>query len=319
MPPDISQNLADAARDIPEDVTNWLGRLVLLYGVPFNYLVPAEEMLPRESIRFFFLDPIWLQYLVQGACSVGNTAYGDTIVDGAMNTLVQPKPAKNQQPGPANKAAAGVRDRLRQQYEAVEPPQKGEDLAWPLTGFLLRSAVVEGWRGLEVMAYKKVSEAEKNTLTLSDLTEEQQEKLDQDNLAPLKALRIEQLSRDVMLGIFNGLIGQLVIRQPQEGLHFGLTPENQSYTKKLRDLETGQIRQDHTVDLSQNNLMRDQENKGVINIAALAARLKEGLININQLKNGKFTSAEFAVQMIEAPGEFTFEPQYLNPDEPEPK
>jgi hypothetical protein len=356
MPPDISQNIAVAARDIPAEVTNWLGRLVLLYGVPFHYLIPAGEMLPRESIRFFFLDPIWIQYLVQGACSVGNTAYGDTIVDRAMNTLVQPKPAENQQPGPANMAAAGVRDRLRQKYEGVALPEQGEDLAWPLTGFLLRSAVVDGWRGLEVMAYRNLTEPEQQKLTdklsgkAKDIFEEAMKnegpkdnlraglrkllhsqapaeteqllklagvptqeaflKLMVELVTPLKPLRIEQLSQDVMLGIFNGLIGQLVIRQPQEGLHFGLTPENQSYTKKLRDLKTGRIRQDHTIILSQNNLMRDQENKGVINIAALAAKLKEGLANIDQLKEGKFTSAEFAVQMIEAPGEFTFQPHY---------
>jgi hypothetical protein len=312
MPPDITKITATAAGDIPAEVTDWLGRLVLLYGVPFNYLIPAEDMLPEESIRFFFLDPIWIQYLVQGACSVGNTGYGDTIIDQAMNTLVQPKPAENQLPGPANKAAAGVRDRLRQQYEAVEAPAKGEDLAWPLTGFLLRSTVVEGWRGLEIMAYKKLSEADKKTWDTADLNEEQKEKLQQDGLAPLKPLRIEQLSQDVMLGLFNGLIGQLVIRQPQEGLHFGLTPENESYTKTLRDLKTGQILQGSTISLSQNNLMRDQKNKGVINIAALAAKMKDQLANSGQLTDGdgRFTSAEYAVQMIEAPGEFTFQPQF---------
>lgn len=308
MSPDNSQTIAAAVQDIPEEVTNWLGRLVLLYGVPMDYLIPAEKMLPRESIRFFFLDPIWIQYLVQGACSVGSTAYGDTIVDQAMNTLVQPKPAKDQPPGPANKAAAGVRDRLRQKYEDIDLPAQGEELAWPLTGFLLRSAVVDGWRGLEIMAYQKIDPADKQAWADVDLTAEQKQKLAQDCLAPLKPLRIEQLSRDVMLGVFNGMIGQLVIRQPQEGLHFGLTPENQSYSKTLRDLKTGQILQDEIIDLSRNNLMRDQQNKGVINIAALAARIKEGVAD--QLTKGKFTSAEFAVQMIEAPGEFTFQPRF---------
>jgi hypothetical protein len=303
------------ARDIPADVTDWLGRLVLLYGVPLDYLIPAGKMLPCESIRFFFLDPIWIQYLVQGACSIGNTAYSDTIVDRAMNTLVQPKPAQGRQPGPANQAAAGVRDRLRQEYEDIDLPKQGEDLAWPLTGFLLRSAVVEGWRGLEIMAYQKINPADKLAPVAADLTAEQQQKLAQDSLAPLKPLRIEQLSQDVMLGIFNGLIGQLVVRQPQEGLHFGLTPENQSYTKTLRDSETGRILQGKVIDLSQNNLMRDQENKGVINIAALAAKIKAGVAD--QLRDGKFTAAEFAVQMIEAPGEFTFQPQYLNLDPPQ--
>jgi hypothetical protein len=301
-----------AVQDIPEEVTGWLGRLVLLYGVPFHYLIPAEGMLPRESIRFFFLDPIWIQYLVQGACSVGNTDTGDTIVDAAMNTLVQPKPAENRQPGPANKAAAGVRDRLRNQMEGVALPAKGEDLAWPLTGFLLRSTVVEGWRGLEFMAYREISDTEKTNWDRTRLNEEQTEKLDNENLAPLKPLRIEQLSRDVLLGIFNGLIGQLVIRQPQEGLHFGLTVENQLYSKKMRNLKTGQIIQDKTIELSPQNLVRDEKYKGVINIAALADDIKKHVAD--QLTQGKFTSAEFGVEMIEAPGEFTFKPQFPESD-----
>ena len=304
----ISQTLHTAAADIPRDVTDWLGRLVMLYGVPFQYLIPAEDMLPRETIRFFFLDPIWIQYLVQGACSVGRMDIGDTIIDQAMNKLVQPNPAKDESPGPTNRAAAGVRDRLRQQYEDVDLPSEGEDLAWPLTGFLMRSEVIQGWRGLEIMAYKNLDDPEKKTWAEKKLNEEQKEKLNKFGVAPLKALRIEQLSQDVMLGIFNGLIGQLVIRQPQEGLHFGLTPAGSGYTKTMRDVRAGEIRQSNTIDLSQPGLMRDQQHKGVINVAALAAEIKTRVAD--QLTDNKFTSAEFAVQMIEAPGEFTFKPQY---------
>jgi hypothetical protein len=359
----IEKTLETVAKDIPEAVTAWLGRLVLLYGVPFSYLIPEEEMLPKESIRFFFLDPIWIQYLVQGACSVGNTGYGDTIIDRAMNKWVQPnQPADSSKPGYANQAAAGVRDRLRNQYEGVDLPKESEDLDWPLTGFLLRSAIVEGWRGLEVMAYRNLSGPEKQTLADKKLTgeprdifrkamgnlttkqrdklktdlrealrvqtPEQREKLNRDTgvqteeqvlkllidlVAPLKPLRIEQLSRDVMLGTFNGMIAQLVIRQPQEGLHFGLTPENGSYTKTLRELgykdsaTAGNILQGNAINLSQDCLMRDQK-RGVINIGALADKMKEQLSGLGQLKDGKFTSAEFAVEMIEAPGEFTFMP-----------
>ena len=112
----------------------------------------------------------------------------------------------------------------------------------------------------------------------------------------------------MLLGIFNGLIGQLVIRQPQEGLHFGLTVQGPSYSKTMRSLKTGQILQGHTIEMSPRNLMRKNKNKGVINIAALAAKIKERVAG--QLTKGQFTSAEFAVEMIEAPGEFTFIPQY---------
>ena len=44
--------------------------LRLLHGVPFSYLVPDAELLPVESIRFFYLDRAWTDALVQGALSV---------------------------------------------------------------------------------------------------------------------------------------------------------------------------------------------------------------------------------------------------------
>ena len=54
--------------------------------------------------------------------------------------------------------------------------------------------------------------------------------------------------------------------------------------------------------------MREQEQKGVIKIAELAGRMKTALSGLGQLQQDKFTSAEFAVEMIEAAGEFTFRP-----------
>lgn len=315
-PKPLEKNLEDISQELPDEITSWLGRLVLLYGVPLNYLIPEEAMLPKESIRFFFIDPIWIQCLVQGACSVGNTGVGDTIVDRAMNNVVQPTGTSgNHGGGLAAQAAAGVRDQLRHQFEGIglAGDKKGltaadQSLNWPLIGFLLRSRVVDGWRGLEVMAYQKKKGSE------TGLNPEQLRKLKEEGLSPLKALRIEQLSADVMMGIFNGRIAQLVIRQPQEGLHFGLEPGpdpvHPSYKKTLRVLgfknqkQAGNIIEDQPILLSDNNLMRDQENKGVIRIADLAAVMKQKLKD--DLIDDKFTSAEFAVEMIEAPGEFTF-------------
>lgn len=38
-------------------LSQWLGNLAVLKGLPFGYLVPDQAMLPAESIRFFVLDP----------------------------------------------------------------------------------------------------------------------------------------------------------------------------------------------------------------------------------------------------------------------
>ena len=48
----------------------WIARLVLLYPVPFHYLVPHQSLLPSESMRFFHLDDNWVDALVDGAFSI---------------------------------------------------------------------------------------------------------------------------------------------------------------------------------------------------------------------------------------------------------
>lgn len=101
---------------MPDALSSWLGDLSLLKGVPFNYLVPDERMLPTESIRFFRLDSLWVECLLDGAFSVGRVATSDHAQDESGDVV----------------AAAGVHAEV--------------------TGFLLRSDAVSGWPGLLVDA-----------------------------------------------------------------------------------------------------------------------------------------------------------------------
>jgi hypothetical protein len=261
-----------------DEVSSWLGRLVLLYGVPFHYLIAEPKMLPERALRFFYLDPNWIQSLVQGACSIGSNGRGDNAVDKAMNEWLQPsQPEGASTRGEAGHKAASVRDRLREQYEAIPRPQESARLDWPLTGFLLRSPVVAGWRGLEISAYRGKEE--------------------------LTPLRLEQLSSDVMLGIFNGALDTLVIREPQEALHFGLSSPT-TFARALRDLRTGAGMRDQHV--PPGRILRTPESR-VLRVAKLASDLETELVKIGQqLAKPKLTSAEFAVQMIEAASELTF-------------
>lgn len=61
----------NAKTNLPDNIKSWLNNLLFLKQVPFNYLVPYEQMLPVESIRFFMLDMQWIQSLLDGAMSVG--------------------------------------------------------------------------------------------------------------------------------------------------------------------------------------------------------------------------------------------------------
>lgn len=64
-------------------VLNWLEKLATLENVPFNYLVPDEAMLPQESLRIFHLDWMWIEYLLDGAFSIGRVMEADQKSDDA--------------------------------------------------------------------------------------------------------------------------------------------------------------------------------------------------------------------------------------------
>lgn len=100
---------------VPEDISAWFKSLRRLEGVPFNYLVPDERMLPPESIRFFRVDSTWVDCLADGAFSIGRVASSDHKADKSLG---------------------------------LKSPAVG--FAPLLTGILLRSEVVSGWPGLLV-------------------------------------------------------------------------------------------------------------------------------------------------------------------------
>ncbi|MBS0255149.1 MAG: pentapeptide repeat-containing protein [Proteobacteria bacterium] len=101
---------------VPADVSAWFGRLALLEGVPYRYLIPDAAMLPPESLRVFRCDPAWMQSLLDGAFSIGRVTTTDVIDDG--NHLQSP---------------------------ATYPHKL-------VTGFVMRSSLVSGWPDMVVSA-----------------------------------------------------------------------------------------------------------------------------------------------------------------------
>jgi hypothetical protein len=116
---------------LPDAVSEWLGKLRRLEGVPFHYLVPDERLLPPESIRFFVVDRQFTDALTDGALSVAETipADHDRVVAGyadirAQIDLDESKPGRS--------------------FQAENPRT--------LTGFLLRSRLVSVFPGVHVLA-----------------------------------------------------------------------------------------------------------------------------------------------------------------------
>jgi len=107
----------------PEAIADWFYNLEIFRGIPFNYLLPDERLLPAESIRFFWVDSVWVDCLQDGAFSVGRVTPSDVQQDGKMRS------------GRALRSG----DRT-------------------ITGCILRSQVVSGWPDLLVDAYDTVVE-----------------------------------------------------------------------------------------------------------------------------------------------------------------
>jgi len=159
---------------MPTSVTAWLDDLALFKHVPFNYLVPAESMLPAESIRFFVIDPLWRAALMDGAFSIGRVLSSDAERD----------------------------------LSHLAPLQQNFSVG-TVSGFLLRSHVVEGWPHLQVEGYSSIPQ------------DAQAERF----ATPLPILRMERLAPDLLLCLFDGNLQTLDLHEVPETIHFGLSYE----------------------------------------------------------------------------------------------
>lgn len=169
------------------DIAEHLKRLTLLYDVPFPYLVPEEEFLPPESIRFFCLDQNWTQEYVKGALSVGRASYGDACRDQGRWKASAPMLMRQ---------LPGVRlNRMHENHRRSIGRQAWNSASKCQTGFLLRSVLARRWKGLEITG--------------------------RDGAEELKILRMETIVQDVVLCIFDGVVTDLVIAEPKTGLRFG--------------------------------------------------------------------------------------------------
>jgi hypothetical protein len=258
---------------VPASVQNWLGQAMLLYGVPFRYLVPDAEMLPPESIRFFYMNLDWINAMLQGACSVGRASETDELADQLLRARFFEMSEKLALELRVSAKAAA--DERRGEEASAAPP--APMLHWPLTGFLMRSAAVESWIGLESTA-SGVSAAGQP-------------------ITSLQILRMDRLAPDILLCIYNGKVTHIEAKEPPEGIHFGAVSKGSGYEKTALRKTSG--------------VARTTDGKGLevptrgrtVSVAELAA----GICKALQVEQRNFTSAEFAVQMIESPAKVTFE------------
>lgn len=115
----------------------WLARLLLLYPVPAETLILHKSLLPKESVRFFFLDENWLRCLYDGAVSIGLYSSRQSLFNRLMREYLQ-----EQTFGELLAYRASL-------YGQASPKKKTE----PYTGFFIHGDIVGFWPTVSVQAW----------------------------------------------------------------------------------------------------------------------------------------------------------------------
>jgi len=282
--------------DLPPYMESFLAHLRLLVGVPFEYLVPDERLLPPESIRFFYLDRSWADRLVDGAVAVGQIGSREEA---------------------HYQARAAVLAKLLDQSERmVRPLQRGTDFvtakaasdahaeqARLVTGFVLRSSVVRGWPHMDVRAYDRTI-GEPYTAADPAVVAHQ-----------LPLLRLEVIAPSVMIALFEGEPEMVVLEEPHHGVQFGVRHRGAGLAVPLRTPTGQQVRvNNNAVPVTVPTRSRHSD---VVRVAALRDALQTARAAhpeaVNQ--NG---SAAFAITVLDPPWRQHFEGTVDNADTGEP-
>lgn len=270
----------------------WLNRLMLLHGVPINYLVPDEGMLPPESIRFFYVDMNWVDALLDGAFSIGRnlTAAGDSVshnVDRAVSSAV--RPALNQNAGAVRARAFGLQ----------APPASLQ----VVSGFMLRSSLVTDYPGISVNAYPQGGTPDLNN---------------PEKTVFLPLLRFEQLgaSSDTIICLVDGDAVQFDIHQPPEQLHYGI--DSYSQTPKVtasKEVHTFKRDGDGKIHFAVNPSTTAADLSACFRTSSprtlSMTQIKAAIATANDTANGpgasgEITSAEMGFEMTEGVGQVSF-------------
>ncbi|MCX4546269.1 hypothetical protein [Streptomyces sp. NBC_01565] len=153
--------LRSALREPLAPLMSALDQVTLLAATPFGHLVPDARMLPPESLRFFHVDAQWCAALRDGVLSTGL----GTSLDVAVNDLAR---------------------------EALDPPR-------PLSGLLMRSALVKNWPDVVVEPQRAAG----------------------GGFELLEIVHRVITGPDLLLCLVDGVPDQVVFREPHEGIHFG--------------------------------------------------------------------------------------------------
>lgn len=245
---DVQDLLAALVRgEVMDPVTDWLARLALLLPVPFRHLVPDQQMLPPESLRFFYLDTGWIAALIDGALSIGVEGSRDLELHqavsaplvaavaekvGGVRATQRARPDLAVQTGGVIAANTGASAALafttRPPGLTPEALNRPPELALPVipppatTGAPPAPApaptpVPAPAPGTSTEPHPRAGLLLRSTVVAGwpGLS------VQADN-GDTPLLRLDRLSDTVLLALFDGVPGTVSIGEPWHGLHFGL-------------------------------------------------------------------------------------------------
>ena len=221
-------------------------------------------MLPQESLRFFTLDDQWVDAFIDGAFSIGRSSTGELARDKTLFAYV------NQQ---AKLHTKKIRTNRKTALYAKN--SSGE-----LMGILLRSQVLSGWPNLQINGYA----------------------IKDDETSEVNKLRIELISSNILLCIFDGAVVQIAIHEPPEQLHCGVElGDDGVLVTTLRDVTGTQAGRQFESDPKGGKPVAPiptRADNQTLQIVRAAQNIKDKLNNDFNQGITQFTSAEFALEMI---------------------
>ena len=270
---------------VPAEIVRFLARLRLLEGVPFSYLVPDAELIPTETIRFFYLDRNATDALVQGALSVGTVNAADRVQLAELYPTVRTE---------ADQAERLVRMKDAD-APAVDAQGRPIGAGGPISGFVLRSRLVSGWPGMHVRAYSTDTLPDDRTIPGMDISPDR-----------VRLLRMERLAPAVLFVLFDGVPAVVHLEEPRSGIQFGVRlddvadPAKQTAVVTVRDVahpNNGPLTKPNGDERTVPVPFR-AGSPGVINMT----KLNDDLRNITQANMGPtIDAAEYAMQMLRFP------------------
>jgi hypothetical protein len=271
---DVQQTLAQATVDDIEPIATWLGRLKLLYTVPFHHLVPDPQLLPVESIRFCYFDYNWIEALYDGAVSIGMQTSRDVLYQGVMNNVLSDA---------VDLVVLQMRAKLL--GKSIDQSTQPANTDTPIAGLLIRSALVSGWPGLTIHPTQ--------------------------NNAPLSILRMDRLAPDILFCLFLGIPDAVTLSEPQEGLQFGVDDLGQLDLRAVSGTTVGtEIGVKWQIfDVDKQRPLDTYRRPGTDRVLKIHTTVGQDLVTDLQTQiysKEALTSSSFALQMISAPEQIRF-------------